>query len=208
VLASWSDIEGWLKGTIPGLLVLTVAGGLVTLMVVKVLQRIWRALNLWSRIEKVVLAGVRSVALSRLLTRRYIKRRDYFKFIAHSMTAIVGFIFSSLVLCLMVVLIGVYFIVWGLVFSSALLLLLSLFGFLVILWVKDAFYLYGIAEQTFQKDYIETERLLRNLSEQDLTDLATEDLDDFFKRPEKEVTDSGEKRLIGPAQKDERPSSA
>jgi hypothetical protein len=192
VLASWSAVEEWLKGTIPGLLVLTIVGGLATLLVVKILQRVWRVLDLWNRIEKVVVAGFRSVALSRLLTRRYIKRRDYFKFMALGMTAIIGFCFSSLVLCMMVVLIGVYFIVRGLVFSLALLLLLSLFGFLVMLWVRDAFYLYGVVEQTFQKDYTETHRLLRKLSKQDLADLATKDLDEFFTPPKKDERNSSQ----------------
>lgn len=182
--------EIWLKTTIPGLFVFTIVGGLATLVVVKILRLIWRALNLPKRVDTFLFSYVKSVALSRVLTHGYIKNRNYFGFLTHSMVAIGGFFCTTILLALAAVLLGVYFIVNGVVFSRGLVVLLSLFGFLGILWLRDLCYLYGLLEQTYFRNFERVKKLINEMhkiSRKETGNFAMSDLDELYTRTEERI---------------------
>lgn len=77
-------------------------------------------IRFWRRIARFVEANIRPYAISRVLTNRYMHRKDYFRYISHVATAVMGFAVSTLIELLLVGLIMIYFIVKGATFSWAL----------------------------------------------------------------------------------------
>jgi MFS family permease len=200
---NWKDLEHWLTTTAVGLIVLGLVIIFVAASIAKISGKLWRGyLRSWVLGSVIrflggfVMANVRSAAIGRVLTNRYIKKKDYFRYIAHTGFAIMIFGLSTLVQFLLIGVIAVYFIVNGARFSWTLLVLFSLTGFFLYLWLKDVFYFYGVAEQTFQKDLEKYKKLFPKLHPDFVHRLMTEDIEDVLK--EQKATQAEKKAIKDP----------
>jgi hypothetical protein len=139
-------MERWLTTTAPGLVVLGLVTIFLAALIGKGATKLWRA-YLKERVHRWLVQflelHVRSFAISRILTNRYIHKQNYFRYVALTGFSLMAFTLSSVVQLLLFALIAVYFIVNGIRFSWALLVLFSLTWFFLLQWLKDAFYLFG-----------------------------------------------------------------
>jgi hypothetical protein len=185
--AQWNAAEHWLTTTVPGLIILAVLGTLATKLLVKLAKKLWHALDWAKRVTKLLESYARPFVLARLLTHRYIKKKDYFGFVAHTVFAATGLIMSTIIDAVLVALVCVYFGLHGIHFSWTLLVLLSLTGFFLLGWFRDAFYFYGVWEQTFLKDWKTYKKILKKTPMSLSSDLMTKDIDTVLNPKEKTI---------------------
>ncbi|SRR6266498_1204952 len=180
-------MEHWFTQTPLGLVVLGLVTIFLAALVARIAGKFWRAYleaRVVGRGVRFLEAYVRSFAISRVLTNRYIHNKDYFRYVAHTAFAIMAFALSTVVELLVFALIAIYLIVNGIRFSWTLFVLFSLSGVFLLPWFKDVFYLYGVMEQTFLKDLETYKRLFPKLHPTFLMRLMTEDIEDVLKQQE------------------------
>ena len=150
---NWQGIEHTLTGTALGVVFLSVLGSFVFVVLRKVLVALWRRFNWPQRVLHVMERTVKPFIIARILTRHYIKKKDYFHFIALSLMTVVDLLVTSLGAVSLIILATVYIIIRGPHFSWALVVLLSLLGFVGWSWFKASFAFYGLMEQTIWKKF-------------------------------------------------------
>jgi hypothetical protein len=181
-------MDRWLTTTALGLIVLGLIIIFLAALIAKVASKLWRRYlreRVLGRLLHFLEANIRPFVISRVLTNRYMHNKDYFRFVSHTSFAIMGFALSSIVELLLLALIAAYFIVNGIRFSWTLFVLFSLTGFCLLGWLRDAFYLYGVMEQTFYKDTEIYKRLFPKLHPNFVQRLMTEDIETVVREQEK-----------------------
>jgi len=139
--------EHWLTTSVPGLIIIGVIAIFFAWLIAKISAKSWRTYlrkRFWFRVLSFLHANVRPFGISRLLTNRYIHRKDYFRYVSHTGFTITAFTLSSVTVLLLMAIIAAYFIVNGVRFSWTLFVVFSLTGFFLLGWIRDFFYLPGI----------------------------------------------------------------
>jgi hypothetical protein len=186
-------MDHWLTSTAAGLIII----GLVTIFLAAGLARI--AGKLWRRYLGGMLLGVlrflqmyvRPFVISRVLTNRYIHKKDYFKYASHTGVAIMSFALASATQLALITLIGVCVIVNGIRLSWSLLILFCLSGFQLVRLVRTGFYLYGVIEQTYDKDLKRYREIFPKLHRGFFQRLMNEDVETVLKEQEQALAHKG-----------------
>jgi hypothetical protein len=115
-----------------------------------------------------------------------------------------GFALSTFVEALLIALIVVFFIVNGMKLSWSVFVLFLLAAFGLLGWLRDAFYLFGVMEQTFQKDVERYKELFPKLHHKFVMRLMKEDIETVLKEQEEAINAMKKKVLqSGPINGDE-----
>lgn len=177
----------WFKDNVAGIFVLAIVAAIAAQVLWGVSAALWRKFNWGKRIANFLATIIKPFALSRLMAHKYTSKKDYFRFIALAVTAIVGFVITSIVFFTVLTLTVVYCMVNGVNVSWSLFVLLSVLVFFFLAWIKDAFYFYGVFEQTIKKDYDKYREILKTLPDSVLDDVINKDLDVLLAPEEKAI---------------------